>query len=127
MHLGAVLDNTETYSILAPQVLGLAVEYIGACGRSLKAQGSRLSARAGGAQAKNEGVNKVRIHILIDGRDVGETSAFEYIDPFEAYLDELRCDNFDIKIASGGGRMVITMCLPNHRTQAIRRLPPEAV
>ena len=61
------------------------------------------------AQAKAEGVSKVRIHILIDGRDVGETSAFEYIDPFEAYLDTLRCDNFDIKIASGGGRMVITM------------------
>ncbi len=61
------------------------------------------------AQAKNEGVSKVRIHILIDGRDVGETSALEYIDPFEAYLDTLRDDSYDIKIASGGGRMVITM------------------
>ena len=61
------------------------------------------------AQAKKEGVFKVRIHILIDGRDVGETSAFEYIDPFEAYLDQLRSADFDIKIASGGGRMVITM------------------
>ena len=61
------------------------------------------------AQAKKEGVSKVRIHILIDGRDVGETSALEYIDPFEAYLDELRDNNYDIKIASGGGRMVITM------------------
>ncbi|MBO5357318.1 MAG: 2,3-bisphosphoglycerate-independent phosphoglycerate mutase [Clostridia bacterium] len=61
------------------------------------------------AQAKKENASKVRIHILIDGRDVGETSALEYIDPFEAYLDELRDDSFDIKIASGGGRMVITM------------------
>ena len=61
------------------------------------------------AQAKAEGVSKVRIHILIDGRDVGETSALDYILPFEAYLDELRSDSFDIKIASGGGRMVITM------------------
>ena len=61
------------------------------------------------AQAKNEGISKVRIHILIDGRDVGETSALEYIDPFEAYLDTLRDDSYDIKIASGGGRMVITM------------------
>ncbi len=61
------------------------------------------------AQAKTEGISKVRIHILIDGRDVGETSALEYIDPFEAYLDTLRDDNYDIKIASGGGRMVITM------------------
>ena len=61
------------------------------------------------AQAKAEGVARVRVHILIDGRDVGETSAFDYIDPFEAYLDGMREANFDIKIASGGGRMQITM------------------
>ena len=60
-------------------------------------------------QAKAEGVSKVRIHILIDGRDVGETSALDYILPFEDYLAGLRDGNFDIKIASGGGRMVITM------------------
>ena len=60
-------------------------------------------------QAKAEGVTSVRIHILIDGRDVGETSALEYIVPFEEYLDSLRDGSFDIKIASGGGRMVITM------------------
>ncbi len=60
-------------------------------------------------QAKNEGVSTVRIHILIDGRDVGETSALEYIDPFEAFIADLRDANYDIKIASGGGRMQITM------------------
>ena len=60
-------------------------------------------------RAKVEGVSKVRLHILIDGRDVGETSALDYILPFEEYLDSLRDDSFDIKIASGGGRMVITM------------------
>ena len=60
-------------------------------------------------RAKEEGVNKVRIHILIDGRDVGETSALEYIEPFEAFIGDLRCADFDIKIASGGGRMKITM------------------
>ena len=60
-------------------------------------------------RAKEEGVAKVRIHILIDGRDVGETSALEYIDPFEAFISELRTADFDIKIASGGGRMKITM------------------
>ena len=60
-------------------------------------------------KAKAEGVSTVRIHILIDGRDVGETSALEYIDPFEAFIAELRDASFDIKIASGGGRMKITM------------------
>ncbi len=60
-------------------------------------------------QAKVEGVKCVRIHILLDGRDVGETSALEYITPFEDFISNLRDNSFDIKIASGGGRMNITM------------------
>ena len=60
-------------------------------------------------QAKNEGVGSVRIHILLDGRDVGETSALDYVLPFEAFLADLRDTSFDVKIASGGGRMKITM------------------
>ncbi len=60
-------------------------------------------------QAKAEGVARVRVHILLDGRDVGETSALDYVEPFEAFLAELRDGSFDIKIASGGGRMKITM------------------
>ena len=60
-------------------------------------------------QAKTEGVACVRVHILIDGRDVDPTSALEYIRPFEAFLAELRDANFDVCIASGGGRMNITM------------------
>ena len=60
-------------------------------------------------EAKAEGVTRVRIHTLIDGRDVGETSALEYILPFEAFLSELNDASFDAQIASGGGRMTITM------------------
>ncbi len=61
------------------------------------------------AQSKAEGVAKVRVHILLDGRDVGETSALDYVLPFEAFIADLRDDSFDIAIASGGGRMNITM------------------
>ena len=60
-------------------------------------------------EAKVEGVKTVRIHTLIDGRDVGETSALEYIEPFEAFLADLNSADFDAAIASGGGRMTITM------------------
>ncbi|MDR1374699.1 MAG: 2,3-bisphosphoglycerate-independent phosphoglycerate mutase, partial [Treponema sp.] len=60
-------------------------------------------------RAKQEGVRKVRIHVLFDGRDVGETSALDYVDPFEAFLSEENNGGFDAKIASGGGRMWITM------------------
>ena len=60
-------------------------------------------------QAKKDGVKRVRIHTLFDGRDVGETSALEYIDPFEAFLKEQSGSSFDARIGSGGGRMWITM------------------
>ena len=60
-------------------------------------------------QAKKEGVATVRVHILLDGRDVGETSALEYINPFEDFLASLNDSTFDARIASGGGRMTITM------------------
>jgi 2,3-bisphosphoglycerate-independent phosphoglycerate mutase len=42
-------------------------------------------------------------------RIFGETSALEYVNPFEKYLGELKSADFDVKIASGGGRMKVTM------------------
>ena len=60
-------------------------------------------------QAKAEGVKRVRVHALLDGRDVPATSALVYIDQIEAVLAELSGDGYDYRIASGGGRMKITM------------------
>lgn len=60
-------------------------------------------------KAKGSIVNKIRIHILLDGRDVPATSALEYVEDLERLLIELNYDGFDAKIASGGGRMKITM------------------
>ena len=60
-------------------------------------------------RAKEDGVKAVRIHALIDGRDVPETSALDYTEPFEAFLSEISVAGFDAQIASGGGRMNITM------------------
>ncbi len=57
-------------------------------------------------EAKKRGVNKVAIHAMIDGRDVGETSALDYTEPFEAWLTSV---DSNYGIASGGGRMQITM------------------
>ena len=61
------------------------------------------------AKAKEEGVSKVRIHILLDGRDVEATSALKYVADLENLLSQLNCAAFDARIASGGGRMKITM------------------
>ncbi|MBO5822460.1 MAG: 2,3-bisphosphoglycerate-independent phosphoglycerate mutase, partial [Lentisphaeria bacterium] len=54
-------------------------------------------------------VKVVRVHALFDGRDVPETSAMEYLNPLEAKLAEISATGKDYRIASGGGRMVITM------------------
>lgn len=59
--------------------------------------------------AKEAGVHRVRIHALLDGRDVGAESALDYIIPFEDFLQGLSGENFDARFASGGGRMNITM------------------
>ena len=60
-------------------------------------------------QAACEGLQEVRVHILLDGRDVSEISALRYIDRLESLLSELRSSGYHYMIASGGGRMTTTM------------------
>jgi 2,3-bisphosphoglycerate-independent phosphoglycerate mutase len=60
-------------------------------------------------RCRQEGARRVRVHALLDGRDVGQKSALEYLRPLEAKLQELSEGGFDYRIASGGGRMVTTM------------------
>ena len=56
-----------------------------------------------------EDVARVRVHVLLDGRDVGERSALGYLETLEAKLAELNAAGRDYRIASGGGRMITTM------------------
>lgn len=56
-----------------------------------------------------DGVASVRVHILLDGRDVGERTALGYIEKLEQALYELSSEGRDYRIASGGGRMTTTM------------------
>lgn len=61
-------------------------------------------------QAAVEGVKNCCLHLLLDGRDVPERSALEYIEETEeriAAINQRYQANF--RIASGGGRMTITM------------------
>ncbi len=60
-------------------------------------------------QARKEGIRRCYCHILLDGRDVPATSALEYVLRLEALLAELSTDGCDYAIASGGGRMQVTM------------------
>ena len=61
-------------------------------------------------RAAAAGVKKVRVHVLTDGRDVDQKSALRYIDRLEATLAQANTTTGnDYRIASGGGRMVVTM------------------
>ncbi len=69
--------------------------------------------------AADEGVMRVRLHLLLDGRDVGARSALGYIAQTEQVLSKINerhrspqgsnWPGADYRIASGGGRMTITM------------------
>ncbi|MEM7340225.1 MAG: 2,3-bisphosphoglycerate-independent phosphoglycerate mutase [Actinomycetota bacterium] len=62
------------------------------------------------AEAATAGVSRVRLHLLHDGRDVAARSALTYLDATEAVLAGLNDEHgVDYRIASGGGRMTITM------------------
>ena len=61
--------------------------------------------------AAEAGVTSCAVHILLDGRDVDARSAIPYIEATEAVLAEINDahDGANYRIASGGGRMTITM------------------
>lgn len=61
-------------------------------------------------EAVSSQIKKIRLHILLDGRDVAEKSAEIYVDRLQKVIQELKSQSAaDIKIASGGGRMNVTM------------------
>ncbi|NHJ85265.1 MAG: 2,3-bisphosphoglycerate-independent phosphoglycerate mutase [Asgard group archaeon] len=58
-------------------------------------------------------IQNVRIHILTDGRDVPANSALDYVRALEIRLEEINTkykdQDYNYCIASGGGRMYVTM------------------
>jgi len=60
-------------------------------------------------RCSRQGYQRVRVHALLDGRDVDQKSALSYISPLEEKLKELSVNGSDFRIGSGGGRMVTTM------------------
>jgi len=66
-----------------------------------------------------EGFQQVRVHALLDGRDVDQKSALRFIEPLEGRLQFLSRDGRNYRIASGGGRMVTTMDRYNANWQVV--------
>ena len=69
---------------------------------------------------REAGVKKVRVHALLDGRDVGPKSALDYILPLEEKLLSLSQEGRDYRFASGGGRMITTMDRYNANWEVVR-------
>jgi 2,3-bisphosphoglycerate-independent phosphoglycerate mutase len=108
IHTGAMFEGTAWKEITSNVKNGGTLHFLGLFSDgNVHSHLDHLKAMI--TQAKKENVKRVRVHVLFDGRDVGETSALEYLDPFENFLKELSDGNFDAKIGSGGGRMWITM------------------
>ncbi|KAJ7949922.1 Phosphoglycerate mutase, 2,3-bisphosphoglycerate-independent [Quillaja saponaria] len=59
--------------------------------------------------ACEHGAKRVRVHILTDGRDVLDGSSIGFVETLETDLKNLHEKCVDAQIASGGGRMYVTM------------------
>lgn len=59
--------------------------------------------------AMDHGCKRIRVHVLTDGRDVPDGSSIKYVGQLEKELENMRSNGCDAKIASGGGRMYVTM------------------
>ena len=102
------LYASETWKELVANAEGKAIHFLGLLSDgNVHSNISHLIALL--RQAHAEGVKKAYCHILLDGRDVPATSALEYVGQLEDVLKELNTDGCDYAIASGGGRMQVTM------------------
>ena len=68
------------------------------------------------------GLKRVRLHPLLDGRDVGERTALDYVGPAEEKLKKISDEKgLDYAIASGGGLMKVTMDRYNSDWNIVQR------
>jgi len=105
---GALFTGAAWQQVMAQAKSGGAVHFIGLLSDgNVHSHINQLFALLG--RCAQDGVRRVRVHPLLDGRDVGEKSALEYVRPLEQKLKTLSAGGRDYRVASGGGRMVTTM------------------
>lgn len=105
---GAMFDGPVWQEVIARAGKGGAIHFLGLLSDgNVHSHQDHLEAMLRKAAAS--GAKRLYVHALLDGRDVPPTSALTYVDRLEAVLAELRASGVDARIASGGGRMVVTM------------------
>ncbi|ONL97675.1 2,3-bisphosphoglycerate-independent phosphoglycerate mutase isoform X1 [Zea mays] len=71
--------------------------------------------------ASERGAKRIRVHVLTDGRDVADGSSVRFVEMLEEDLARLREKGVDARIASGGGRMYVTMDRYENDWQVVKR------
>ena len=102
-----VIDHGSTFHLIGLLSDGNVHSHV----RHLEALLARLAA---------DGVRRVRVHPLADGRDVDPVTYHLYLERLEAVLRELVRAGVDAAVASGGGRMRITMDRYNADWEMVR-------
>jgi 2,3-bisphosphoglycerate-independent phosphoglycerate mutase len=101
-------DGAAWKSVMASAAHGGAVHFIGLLSDgNVHSNISQLIALLN--RCAEQDVKRVRVHVLTDGRDVGERSALEYLATLEATLAACSKEGRDYRVGSGGGRMIVTM------------------
>ena len=60
-------------------------------------------------QAAERGAKRIRVHTLTDGRDTEDGTSVKFMRQLVADLKALEGKGCDARVASGGGRMIVTM------------------
>ncbi|KAJ0453544.1 putative phosphotransferase (phosphomutase) [Helianthus annuus] len=71
--------------------------------------------------ASQRGAKRIRVHVLTDGRDVLDGSSVGFAEILEAELSDLRSKGIDVQVASGGGRMYVTMDRYENDWEVVKR------
>ncbi|KAM7264252.1 hypothetical protein ACFE04_001935 [Oxalis oulophora] len=71
--------------------------------------------------ASERGAKRIRVHILTDGRDVLDGSSVGFAETLENDLEALRQKGIDAQVASGGGRMYVTMDRYENDWEVVKR------
>ncbi|XP_073113622.1 2,3-bisphosphoglycerate-independent phosphoglycerate mutase-like isoform X1 [Elaeis guineensis] len=71
--------------------------------------------------ASEHGAKRIRVHILTDGRDVLDGTSVGFVEMLENDLSKLWEEGIDAQIASGGGRMYVTMDRYENDWEVVKR------
>ncbi len=117
---GSVFDGDAWRKVVKSGIAGGTIHFIGLVSDgNVHSHVGQLHALLDRCEVEN--IQKVRVHTLLDGRDVEQKSALEYIEPLEQKLSGLSGSGRDYCIASGGGRMITTMDRYNANWEVVKK------